>query len=171
MKLSNIFLQIDKWGHNHFHDNLRLWDSPQVKQCTVITYKHGIYELPQKWPNDLRLRILWNYKISGKCLNFIEWYPSGQSNCQNEHFVNSSKNGLKKKRNYTFPVVHYFTWKVELASNILWMIVAPTGKVYYIRKAILLWMINRKLKDSTRAICGKKWENNFEPKIRTHGIM
>ena len=38
----------------------------------IITYKHGIYELPHKLPNDLRLRILGNYKRSGKCLNFIE---------------------------------------------------------------------------------------------------
>ena len=37
--------------------------SPQVKQCAIITYKHGIYKLP----NDLRLRILENY------LNLIEW--------------------------------------------------------------------------------------------------
>ena len=27
----------------------------------------------KKLPNDLRLRILGNEKISGKCLNFIEW--------------------------------------------------------------------------------------------------
>ena len=30
--------------------------SQQVKRCPIITYKHGIYELP----NDLRLRILGN---------------------------------------------------------------------------------------------------------------
>ena len=30
--------------------------SPQVKRLAIITYKHGIYELP----NDLRLRILGN---------------------------------------------------------------------------------------------------------------
>ena len=34
--------------------------SPQVKQCMIITYKHGIYELPHKLPNDLRYRILGN---------------------------------------------------------------------------------------------------------------
>ena len=32
--------------------------SPQVKQCAIITYKHGIYELPQDLPNDIRPRIL-----------------------------------------------------------------------------------------------------------------
>ena len=34
--------------------------SPQMKRCAIITYKHGIYELPDKLPNDLRLRILGN---------------------------------------------------------------------------------------------------------------
>ena len=33
------------------------WLSPQVKRCTIITYKHGIYEFPRELPNDLRLRI------------------------------------------------------------------------------------------------------------------
>ena len=35
--------------------------SPKVKRCAIITYKHGIYELPQELPNDLRLE---NMKIS-----------------------------------------------------------------------------------------------------------
>ena len=30
--------------------------SPQVKQWAIITYKHGIYELPHELLNDLRLR-------------------------------------------------------------------------------------------------------------------
>ena len=34
--------------------------SPQVKQCAIINYKHGIYELPQELPNGLRLRNLEN---------------------------------------------------------------------------------------------------------------
>ena len=32
--------------------------SPQVKRCVIITYKHGMYELPHELPNYLRLRIL-----------------------------------------------------------------------------------------------------------------
>ena len=28
--------------------------SPQVKQWAIITYKHGMYELPHELPNDLR---------------------------------------------------------------------------------------------------------------------
>ena len=45
--------------------------SPQVKWWAIIAYKHGIYKLPHKLPNDLRLRILGNQEI--KCLNFIKW--------------------------------------------------------------------------------------------------
>ena len=33
---------------------------PQVKLCAITTEKHGIYELPQELPNDLRLKILRN---------------------------------------------------------------------------------------------------------------
>ena len=46
--------------------------SSQLKGCGIITYKHGIFELPHELPNYLRLRILENQDISGKCLNFIE---------------------------------------------------------------------------------------------------
>ena len=34
--------------------------SPKVKRRTIISYKHGLYELPHELPNDLRLRILGN---------------------------------------------------------------------------------------------------------------
>ena len=34
--------------------------SPQVKRCAIITYKHGIHELPHVLPSDLRLRVLGN---------------------------------------------------------------------------------------------------------------
>ena len=51
----------------------QLFFSPQVKRCAIITDKHGICELPHELPNDLRLRILGNYEISGKSQNFIEW--------------------------------------------------------------------------------------------------
>ena len=31
----------------------QIFFSPQVKRCAIITYKHGIYELPHELPNDL----------------------------------------------------------------------------------------------------------------------
>ena len=34
--------------------------SAQVKQWAIITYKHGIFELPHELPNDLRPKILGN---------------------------------------------------------------------------------------------------------------
>ena len=46
--------------------------SPQVKQWAISTYKRGIYELPHEFPNGLTLRILGNYQILGRCLNFTE---------------------------------------------------------------------------------------------------
>ena len=38
--------------------------SPQVKRCAVISYKHGMYELPHEMPNDIRLRTVENWEIS-----------------------------------------------------------------------------------------------------------
>ena len=51
---------------------------------------------------------------------------------QNKNFVSTSKN-LLKNRNWTFPVVRYFTWKLEFVSNILWMIVASSNRITYLR--------------------------------------
>ena len=33
----------------------QIFFSPQVKRCAIITYKHGIYDLPHDLPNSLRL--------------------------------------------------------------------------------------------------------------------
>ena len=66
----------------------QIFFSPQAKRCAIVTYKHGIYELPHELPNDLRL--------------------SAQSSCQNESFVNTSRK-LLKNRNETFPAVPYLT--------------------------------------------------------------
>ena len=35
-----------------FCDFLTFFLSPQVKRCAIITYKHGIYELPHELPSD-----------------------------------------------------------------------------------------------------------------------
>ena len=81
-----------------------------------------MYEFPPGLPNDLSFRMLGNQEMLGNCLNFIEWYRTAQSSCENENFVNTNKK-LLKNRNETFLVVRYFAWKLELVSNILWMIV------------------------------------------------
>ena len=36
----------------------QIFFSPQAKRCAIITYKHGIYGLPDELLNDLRLRVL-----------------------------------------------------------------------------------------------------------------
>ena len=38
----------------------QIFFSPQAKRCSIITYKHGIYELPHELPKDLRPTILGN---------------------------------------------------------------------------------------------------------------
>ena len=45
---------------------------PQVKRWAIITFKHGIYELPDGLRNNLRLSILRHQEISGDCPNSIE---------------------------------------------------------------------------------------------------
>ena len=46
--------------------------STQVKRSAIISNKKGVYEFPQKLPNDLRLRILGNKEKSGKSQNLVE---------------------------------------------------------------------------------------------------
>ena len=110
---------------------MRLFDvlinfhQPQYKQCKNITYKHGIYEFPQDLANDLRLKILETQEIVWKCLNSIEWDPSAQSTLKIETFVNTSEK-LLKNRNWAVLKVRYFTWQLELVSDIMWMIVCGT---------------------------------------------
>ena len=63
--------------YNNLHNILRLFDvlpnflSPQVKRCAIITYKHGMYELPHELPNDLRLRKLGNIRKVSKLHRMI----------------------------------------------------------------------------------------------------
>ena len=50
----------------------KIFLSPLVKRCALVTYKYGIYELTHELPNDLRLSILENEEISEKCLNLMD---------------------------------------------------------------------------------------------------
>ena len=47
------------WDFSLFY---QIFLSQQVKRCAIITYKHGIYKLPQELLNDLRLRNLGNIR-------------------------------------------------------------------------------------------------------------
>ena len=44
----------------------QIFFSLQVKRIVIISNKHDKFELSYELPNDLRLRILGNYEISGK---------------------------------------------------------------------------------------------------------
>ena len=44
----------------------QIFISPQAKRCVIITYKHGIYELPHELPNDLRRKEIRKYQESLK---------------------------------------------------------------------------------------------------------
>ena len=87
----------------------QIFPSLQAKRCSIITYEHDTYELP----NDLKLRTLGNEEISEKCLNFIEWCPSSQSSYQNKIFVNTSKK-LLKNRNFSRSATFYVKTRVSL---------------------------------------------------------
>ena len=56
-KILQAIIFVIIWNSLMFRQIL-LW--PQVKRCAIMTYKHGIYELPHELPNDLRLKILGN---------------------------------------------------------------------------------------------------------------
>ena len=57
LTLSSTTSFITFWNFLMFYQTFL---SPQVKSCAIITYKHGMYELPHQLPNDLTLRILGN---------------------------------------------------------------------------------------------------------------
>ena len=105
-----------------FWDSLmfcQIFLSPQVKRCTIITYKHSLYDLPHELTNNLRLRNLGNEEILQKCLNFTQWKASAQFPRKIQNFVNTSKK-LPKNSNQTFPAVCYPTPKPEPVPNTTW---------------------------------------------------
>ena len=59
--MKNILINYDD-GHNilRLFNRYQILFSPQVKQCAIVSNKHGIEELPNELPNDVRLRILGN---------------------------------------------------------------------------------------------------------------
>ena len=64
--------------------------SPQVKRCAIITYKHGIHELPNESPNDLG-----NVRKVSKLHKMITQCPAPR---QNQYFANTTKKTLGKQK-------------------------------------------------------------------------
>ena len=71
-------------------------------------------------PSDLTLRILGNIRKVSKLHRMIAQWPVPPP--QNESFVDTSRKPLEN-RNETVPLVRYFTWKLELVSDTLSVIV------------------------------------------------
>ena len=70
--------------------------------------------------------------------------------------VSNSKNPLKY-RDWALPAVRYFTWKVDFALNILWMIVACISILYI----LYILYINQYVKPLVKKIRHKTmfWQN------------
>ena len=81
--------------------------SPQVKQSTIISNEHGIYELPQELPNELKLRK--DLRKLGKIRKISKAHrikPSAQSSLQNKTLLTLVQNCWKIEIK-TFP--HFAT--------------------------------------------------------------
>ena len=97
----------------------QIFFSPKVKWSVIISNKHGIYELLHELSNNLRVSLLGSLKKVRKTWKTYKLIPSLSAKII---FFNTSQK-LVEKRNWTFPVWHYFAWKLEFVSNILWIIV------------------------------------------------
>ena len=69
--------------------------SLKVKRSMIFSNKDGVCEFPHEFLNELSLRILGNYKRSGKSENFIELWSSPQSFSQKIILSILSKNSWK----------------------------------------------------------------------------
>ena len=108
-------------------DVLKIFDvlpnflSAQVKRSLIVRDKHGIlYELPNdvEWDpgksGSIR-KISKLHWIVVQCLVLLpKWF----------FFSVPARNRKLKNRNWTFPELPYFTWKIDFVSNILSMIIA-----------------------------------------------
>ena len=70
--LKPLIIFIIFWDFLMFY---QIFFSPQVKRSAIITYKHGIYELPHVLPNNLRLRKLGNIREVSKPHRMIAQWP------------------------------------------------------------------------------------------------
>ena len=103
----------------------QIFFSPQVKRSVIISNKHGTYELPHKFPNDLRLRILGNQEVSRRSQRiFIQLQPSAQSSSQNDNFVDTRRKSVQKlKLNFSRSELFHANTKVCLiyfGQDCLW---------------------------------------------------
>ena len=87
----------------HF-EILMCFDSPQVKWYMKFSTKNIVYDLPLKFPNDLRLRILGNEEITEKFQKWVEAELSTQSPFQEKKLLLVVKNYTKASIKVSYPV-------------------------------------------------------------------
>ena len=76
---------------------LMCFDSPQVKWYMKFSTKNIVYDLPLKFPNSLKLRILGNEEITEKFQKWVEAELSTQSPFQEKKNVTSGQKLHKNK--------------------------------------------------------------------------
>ena len=113
---------------NQLHNILRLLNvlpiflSPQVKRCVIITYKHGIYELP----NDLRLRKLGKIRKVSKPHGMIAQCPAPLPKWKFPQYY--QKNLEKNKLNFSHGALLHTKTRVSLRYLVnhcrLWSLVS-----------------------------------------------
>ena len=124
-------------------------------------FKRPFRKWSKKWKNDimenpshvhyfetiwLLTKFCFYHKWNGAWLFVINWYtvyelPHKLSSSRIGNFVSTSKN-LLKNRNWTFPVVRYFTWKLEFVSTNLWVAVSGNTLLFLTRpRLLLIWFV------------------------------
>ena len=83
-----------------------------------------VYELPHKFPNNLRLRILGNKEILGKSQIWVEALPSAQPPFQKLNFGDSSQKTCKR-RYQTFLVLPSLTGFLYFVRSSLSRLIDP----------------------------------------------
>ena len=105
--------------HNHFYNILRfllfhqIFLSPQVKQCAVITYKHGIQKFSYELPTYDHRKLGNNRKVSKPHRMIPAPNPPAKINTP----PILAKNPRKTEINPPHPELHHPTRKPEPAPN------------------------------------------------------
>ena len=98
----------------------QIFVSPQVKRTVIISNKLVHTRRITSWvAKQLKTQDLRKLRSIMKISKFIELLPCAEFSFRDEFFLSTSKN-LLKSRNWTFPVMRYFTRKL---IKYLWMIV------------------------------------------------
>ena len=96
-------------------------ESPQVKPYLISSVTNLVHKLPHELLNNLRLRILGNQEILGKCQMWVQTQPNAQSSFQTLNVDNSCQKTCKIR--YIFETLPNFIVSLHFLPNILSRIV------------------------------------------------